>query len=148
MATTRSLTSLSAPAQALLGSDAVAHVWTSNSDGSPQVSVVWVIVQGDQILFGCDGSSRKAANLRRDPSILLSIEDHVRNNEGFQRHLVIRGTATVESGPNPALMDQLATKYAGLSRHPLALRSAPDSAVVRVSIDRISGVGPWVIPDG
>lgn len=137
-------TPLSAPAQALLGSDAVAHVWTANADGSPQVSVVWVIVQGDRILFGCDRSSQKALNLRRDPSIVLSIEDDVRNEHGFQRHLIIRGTAAISDGPNPALMDRLAHKYAGLERHPLALRDSETSVVVSVTIDRISGEGPWL----
>jgi PPOX class probable F420-dependent enzyme len=141
-----SLASLSAPANALLGSDAVAHVWTCNPDGSPQVSVVWVIVRGDEILFGCDRNSRKAQNLRRDPSVVLSIEDDVRNAQGFQRHLVIRGRATLEEGPDPVLMDQLSMKYTGLHKHPLALRDAPTSLVVRVAIDRISGVGPWVEP--
>ncbi len=143
MATTTSLTSLSAPAQALLGSDAVAHVWTSNADGSPQVSVVWVIVQGDKIVFGCDTMSQKARNLRRNPAILLSIEDDIRNAQGFQRHLVIRGKATLDDRPDPGLMDQIATKYTGLARHPLVLRAA---SVVSVSIDRITGVGPWVNP--
>lgn len=138
------VTSLSAPAQALLGSDAVAHVWTSNSDGTPQVSVVWVIVRDDEILFGCDRHSRKARNLRLRPSVVLSIEDDVRNSQGFQQHLVVRGTATLTDGPDPALMDELANKYAGLERHPLALRDAPTSIVVRVAIERISGVGPWV----
>ena len=90
------MVSIPAPAQALLGSDAVAHVWTMNPDGSPQISVVWVIVQGDEVLFGCDGSSRKARNLRQDPQIILSIEDDERNARGFQRHLVIRGRATIE----------------------------------------------------
>ena len=41
-------------------------------------------------------------------------------------------------------MDQLAMKYLGLQRHPLAVRDAPSSVVVRVAIERISGVGPWV----
>lgn len=135
---------LSAPAEVLLGSDAVAHVWTANADGTPQVSVVWVIVQGDEIVFGCDRSSQKARNLRRDPSIVLSIEDDVRNEHGFQRHLVVRGRASVEDGPDPVLMDRLAAKYTDLERHPLALRESPSAAVVRVTIDRISGVGPWV----
>mgnify|MGYP001544571174 CR=1 FL=1 len=137
-------TALSAPAETLLGSDAVAHVWTENRDGSPQVSVVWVIVRDDEIVFGCDQSSRKAINLRRNPSIVLSIEDEVRNEQGFQRHLVIRGRATIEDQPDPALMDRLAKKYTGLDRHPLAMRDAPSSVVIRVAIDRISGVGPWV----
>ena len=141
------MVSIPAPAQALLGSDAVAHVWTMNPDGSPQISVVWVIVQGDEVLFGCDGSSRKARNLRQDPQIILSIEDDERNARGFQRHLVIRGRATIEEGPDPALMDRLADKYLGLGRHPLALRDSPTAVVVRVAIDRISGVGPWVDDD-
>ena len=137
-------TDLSAPAETLLGSDAVAHVWTENRDGSPQVSVVWVIVRDDEIVFGCDHSSQKAINLRRNPLVVLSIEDDVRNEQGFQRHLVIRGRAAIEERPDPALMDRLAKKYTGLDRHPLAMRDAPTSVVVRVAIDRISGVGPWV----
>jgi PPOX class probable F420-dependent enzyme len=138
------MSTLSAPAQALLGSDAVAHAWTRNTDGSPQVSVVWVIVRNDEILFGSDQHSWKVRNLRRDPAIVLSIEDDTRNAQGFQRHLVIRGQARIEDGPDPVLMDQLATKYLGLERHPLAVRDSPSSVVVRVSIDRISGEGPWL----
>ena len=112
---------ISATAQTLLGSDAVAHVWTTNPDGSPQVSVVWVIAQDDEILFGTDAASQKAKNLARDDRIVLSIEDEERNERGYQRHLVIRGRARIEAGPNPALMDRLAAKYTGLRRHPLAL---------------------------
>ena len=135
---------ISAMAQTLLGSDAVAHVWTTNPDGSPQVSVVWVIAQDDEILFGTDASSQKAKNLARDDRIVLSIEDEERNERGYQRHLVIRGRARIEAGPNPALMDRLAAKYTGLRRHPLALRDSPTSVVVRVEVDRLSGVGPWI----
>jgi PPOX class probable F420-dependent enzyme len=135
---------LTAQADALLGSDAVAHVWTTNPDGTPQVSVVWVIAQGDDIVFGTDTASQKAKNLRRDNRIVLSIEDTERNERGFQRHLVVRGRARIHPGPDPELMDRLATKYLGLQRHPLALRDSPTSVVVKVKIDRISGVGPWV----
>ncbi len=134
----------SAMAQTLLGSDAVAHVWTANADGSPQVSVVWVIAHGDEILFGTDAASQKAKNLARDDRIVLSIEDEERNERGYQRHLVIRGRARIEPGPNPALMDRLAAKYTGLRRHPLALRDSPTSVVVNVAVDRLSGVGPWI----
>ena len=135
-----------AQADALLGSDAVAHVWTTNPDGTPQVSVVWVIAQGDEIAFGTDTASQKAKNLRRDNRIVLSIEDTERNERGFQRHLVVRGRARINPGPDPELMDRLAKKYLGLHRHPLALRDSPTSVVVRVKIERISGIGPWVEP--
>ncbi|MGI9615226.1 MAG: TIGR03618 family F420-dependent PPOX class oxidoreductase [Acidimicrobiales bacterium] len=133
-----------ASAQALLGSDAVAHVWTQNPDGSPQVSVVWVLVQGDEILFGTDGRSRKAKNLVRDPAILLSIEDTERNERGFQRHLLIRGSASLEPTMSSGLVDELCRKYTGLSNHPLSLRDSPSAVTIRVNVDRISGVGPWV----
>ena len=133
-----------AQAQIVLGSDAVAHVWTRNPDGSPQVSVVWVIAHGDEILFGTDAGSQKAKNLARDDRIVLSIEDEERNERGYQRHLVIRGRATIEPGPDPQLMDRLAAKYTGLQRHPLALRDSPTSVVVRVEVERLSGVGPWI----
>lgn len=133
-----------AMAQVLLGSDAVAHVWTTNPDGSPQVSVVWVIARDDEILFGTDASSQKAKNLARDSRIILSIEDEERNERGYQRHLVIRGRASIEPGPDPDLMDRLALKYTGLQRHPLALRDSASSVVVRVEVDRVSGVGPWI----
>ncbi len=141
------MVSIPASAQALLGLDAVAHVWTNNLDGSPQVSVVWVLAQDDEILFGANVNSQKAKNLAREPRVLLSIEDTERNQRGFQRHLIIRGHASIKPGPNPALMDRLALKYAGLHRHPLALRNSPDCVVVRVTVDRISGVGPWIVEE-
>lgn len=133
-----------APAEVLLGSDAVAHVWTNNADGTPQVSVVWVLVSGDEIHFGTSASSRKVRNLERDARLVLSIEDQERNGRGFQRHLVVHGTATLHPGPDPVLMDRLAVKYLGVRRHPLALRDSPDMVAVRVTVDRVAGVGPWV----
>ena len=138
------MSTIPANAQAVLGSDAVAHVWTENPDGTPQVSVVWVIAQGDEILFGTDARSQKAKNLARNDRIILSIEDVERNERGYQRHLVIRGRARVEPGPDPDLMDRIAVKYTGLRQHPLALRDSDTSVVVRVDVERMSGVGPWI----
>lgn len=136
------MVSIPTPAQALLGSDAVAHVWTQNPDGSPQISVVWCIAHGDEILFGTNARSRKVSNIERDPRIILSIEDTERSERGYQRHLVIRGTATVEP-IDVSMLDRMAEQYTGIAHHPLVERDSPDSVMVRVSIDRISGVGPW-----
>jgi hypothetical protein len=108
------------------------------------VSVVWVIVRDDQILFGTDGRSVKARNLGRDPSIILSIEDTERNERGYQRHLVIRGRAAIEAQLPASLVDDLCRKYVGLAAHPLSLRDSPTAVTVRVDVDRLSGVGPWV----
>ena len=37
--------------------------------------MVGVVVEGDEMVFGCDRQSRKARTLRLDPSVVLSIED-------------------------------------------------------------------------
>jgi len=107
------------------------------------VSVVRVLVQGDEIIVDTDGASRKARNLAVDPSIILSIEDTERSGRGYQRHLVIRGTARIEPTLPVATVDALCRKYVGLDRHPLRLRNSPTAATIRVQIQRISELGPW-----
>ena len=43
---------LSAAARELLESDAVATVVTLNADGAPHLTVAWVGLEGDEIVFG------------------------------------------------------------------------------------------------
>ncbi len=131
-------------AEVLLGSDALAHVITRNSDGSPQVSVVWCQVQGDTVRFVTEAATAKVRNLRRDPKVVLSVEDEVRNLRGFQHHLVIRGTTRIEEGPDPDLFDALCATYLGRVDTGLALRASPSAVVVNVDVEHIGGNGPWV----
>lgn len=138
------LRSLPAPAEALLGSNALAHVITRNADTSPQVSVVWCAARGDQVLFVTDGSSAKVRNIRRDPSVVLSIEDEEFNQRGAQQHLLIYGQATVLPGPvSTSLCDDLCRVYVGRSDHPLNLSRSRTAVTVAVDVDRIGGNGPW-----
>jgi PPOX class probable F420-dependent enzyme len=137
------LRSISAPAQALLGSDALAHVITRNADGSPQVSVVWCAVRGDRVVFCTEGNSTKVRNLRRDPRVVLSIEDEVRNQSGTQHHLVVHGTATVLGPADPDLCDELCRIYVGRSDHPTNLKASPTAVTVAVEVERLAGNGPW-----
>ena len=53
-----------------------AHVATLMPDGSPQVTPVWVELQGDYIVWNSDESYQKIRNLRRDPRVAISIFDH------------------------------------------------------------------------
>lgn len=138
------LRSIPAPAEALLGSSALAHVVTRNRDGTPQVSVVWCGLRGDRVLFCAESSTAKVRNLRRDPLVVLSIEDEVRNQAGNQHHLVIYGKATVVEGrPEKALCDDLCRTYVGRADHPLNLSRSDTAVTVAVDIDRIGGNGPW-----
>jgi PPOX class probable F420-dependent enzyme len=140
------LRSIPAPAQALLGSNALAHVVTLNADGTPQVSVVWCGVRDEQVLFCTEGTSAKVRNIRRDPRVVLSVEDEARNAAGTQQHLVVYGRAEVIGPADRALCDELCRVYAGKANHPLNLRSSPTAVTVAVDVDRIGGNGPWVEP--
>jgi nitroimidazol reductase NimA-like FMN-containing flavoprotein (pyridoxamine 5'-phosphate oxidase superfamily) len=49
----------------------LAHLATINPDGSPQVSVVWIGLDGDDIVVGHLGGGRKVANIAHDPRVGL-----------------------------------------------------------------------------
>jgi PPOX class probable F420-dependent enzyme len=137
------LRTIPAPAEALLGSDALAHVVTTNRDGTPQVSVVWCGVRGEQVVFCTEAGTLKVRNLRREPRLTLSIEDEARNAKGTQQHLVVYGHV-VDIGPvDRALCDDLCRTYVGRADHPLNLRDSPTAVTVVVEVDRIGGNGPW-----
>ncbi|UDY37594.1 PPOX class F420-dependent oxidoreductase [Dermatobacter hominis] len=140
------LRSIPAPAQALLGSNALAHVVTLNPDGTPQVSVVWCGVRDEQVLFCTEADTAKVRNIRRNPRVVLSIEDEARNAAGTQQHLVIQGDATVLGPADKELCDELCRVYAGRPDHDLNLRSSPTAVTVAVDVQRIGGNGPWTEP--
>lgn len=139
------LRSIPAPAEALLGSNALAHVVTRNRDGSPQVSVVWCGVRGDRVLFCSERDTAKVRNLRHDPSVVLSVEDEARNLAGTQQHLLVYGRAEVLGPADPSLCDELCRVYVGAADHPLNLSRSSTAVTVAVEVDRIGGNGPWAL---
>ena len=55
-------------ARALVESGRLAHLVTLNRDGSPQVSCVWVGLDGDEIVSAhLVSTQQKLRNVRRDP---------------------------------------------------------------------------------
>lgn len=139
------LRSIPAPVQALLGSDALAHVVTMNADGTPQVSVVWCGIAHDRLMFCTEESSAKVRNIRRDPRVVLSIEDEARNHTGTQQHLVVWGRAEVVGPADAALCDELCRTYVGSADSPLNLSRSSTAVTVAVDIDRLGGNGPWSV---
>lgn len=90
---------LPAEARALLESDALAHLVTLNADGSPQVSIVWVGLDGDEIVSAHLRPQQKLRNIRRDPRIVLSLEGTETTSIGLREYLVVRGRARIEEAP-------------------------------------------------
>lgn len=134
---------LTAPARALLEGPHLAHVATINPDGSPQVSCVWVGLEGDDVVFASLGPFRKLRNLERDPRVSMSIESPVVNEIGMREYLVLRGTATVTPGGAPELLQRLARVYVGPDARFPPMDDPPPGSVVRIAIEHVTGVGPW-----
>lgn len=137
------MTTLPASARALIESGRLAHCVTVNEDGSPQVSVVWIGLDGDEIVMAHIPNNRKVRNLRRDPRIVFSLDSPDRNELGMQHNLVVHGTATVTEGGAPELLQRLAKIYVGPEAVFPLPPNAPPGFVVRIRVDRIGGLGPW-----
>lgn len=130
-------------ARAVLTGPNLAHVVTIDPDGAPQVSCVWVGVDGDEVVFGSLGPFRKIRNLARDPRIALSIEAPSTNDIGMRQYLVLQGTARVEAGGAPELLQRLARVHVGPDVRFPPMDDPPPGSIVRITVDKISGVGPW-----
>lgn len=53
--------------QDLIASGPLAHLTTINADGSPQVSVIWIGLAGDEVVSGHMSRYLKLRNIERDP---------------------------------------------------------------------------------
>jgi PPOX class probable F420-dependent enzyme len=133
-------------ARALVESGRLAHVVTLNADGSPQVSCVWVALDGDELVMMHTAEHVKVRNLRRDPRVVVSMESPQCSEDGphpsFRFHLVVYGTAQIIQGAAPALAPLICGTYG--CEPP---REVPPGYVTRIAVDRIGGVGPWVGDD-
>jgi PPOX class probable F420-dependent enzyme len=137
------MTSLPDSARAVLESAALAHLVTLNPDGSPQVSIVWVGLDGDEVVAGHLPEHRKVRNIRSDSRVALSIEAGTRNAMGLDEYLVIYGTARVTEGGAADLLQELARIYLGPAVRFPPMDNPPPGYITRIRVDRISGVGPW-----
>ena len=130
-------------AREVLESDALGHLATIAADGSPQVSIVWVGLEDDDIVFASLGPRRKLDNIARDPRVTLSIEGSRTNRMGLREYLVVHGRARVEEGGGPALLQRLAHTYLGPDVKFPPMDDPPPGVVVHIAVERIGGLGPW-----
>lgn len=127
----------------MLESDRLAHLVTLNPDGSPQVSCVWVGLEGDEIVSGHLGTRQKVRNVERDPRVALSIEAKGTNELGLQEYLVVHGRGRIQEGGAPELLQRLARTYIGPDAIFPPMPDPPPGFVLRITVERLGGVGPW-----
>jgi PPOX class probable F420-dependent enzyme len=101
-------TALSEKARALLQERRFAVLGTINKDGSPQLTTMWYLLDGDVILMNTKAGRTKERNMRRDPRISVCIED------GYS-YVTISGTVEMVDDPQIAQRDiyRLAVRYNG-----------------------------------
>ena len=129
--------------RAVLEGDGLAHLITLNPDGSPQVSIVWVGIEDEEIVFASLMDRVKLKNIRRDPRVSLSIEGTAINPIGLREYLVVHGTARIEEGGGPELLQRLALTYIGPEAKFPPMDDPPPGVVVHIAPERLGGVGPW-----
>lgn len=130
-------------ARAVLKSPALAHLVTLEPDGSPQVTVVWAGLDGDEIVAAHLSEHRKVRNIRNDRRVAVSFETSERNAQGLNEYLVVYGTARITEGGAAELLQQLAHVYLGPDVRFPPMDSPPAGYITRITVDRVSGVGPW-----
>ena len=131
----------------LVESDALAHLVTLNPDGSPQVTCVWVGLDGDEIVSGhLAADQRKLRNVARNPRVALSIEGNEIQPPGLKQYLVVHGRARLVEGGAPELLQRLAHVYLGPDVKFPPMDTPPPGHVMHIAVERIGGVGPWAEP--
>ena len=134
---------LSQAARDALTAGHLAHMATVNPDGSPQLSVVWVGLDGDDIVSGHLHANQKVRNVQRDPRVTLSLVTGGRNPIGLDHYLLIQGTARITEGGAPELLQRLAHVYLGPDVAFPPMDEPPSGVVLRITPERVGGVGDW-----
>jgi PPOX class probable F420-dependent enzyme len=138
------MTVLNAAARQAVEAGNLANLVTLNADGSAQVALVWVGLDGDDLVTAhLSPTQQKLRNMARDPRVALSMVTGGRNEYGLDEYLVVHGTARLTEGGAPELLQRLAHVYLGPDVRFPPMDDPPPGTVVHITVDRVGGVGPW-----
>ena len=127
----------------LIESGPLTHLSTVNADGSPQVSVIWLGLDGDTPVTAHMNRQQKLRNVERDPRVILSFDAPRTPGVLLAEHAVLRARAAIE-GPTEDAWDLL-NRLAKVYMAPDAEFPVPRGPghILRYTVERIGGVGPW-----
>lgn len=127
----------------LIESGPLAHFVTLNADASPQVTLIWIGLDGDEIVAGHLSCNQKVKNIEREPRVVISLETDRKNDIGLNEYVVLCGGARIQQGGAPELLQWLAEVYIGPGVKFPAMNDPPPGYVTRIRVEQIGGVGPW-----
>jgi PPOX class probable F420-dependent enzyme len=111
---------------------------TIMKDGSPQVSPIWVDVDGDHVVFNTAKGRVKEQNLRRDPRDSISIDD--KDDPKTKVDILGPDVDMVEVDEADAHLDKLAQKYLGKEKYP-GHKEDEKRVIVKIEPETISERG-------
>ncbi|MGH9091514.1 MAG: PPOX class F420-dependent oxidoreductase [Acidimicrobiales bacterium] len=124
---------LSEKARELVARPVLATLATVAADGSPQVTPLWIDVDGDDLLVNTARGRAKARNVERDHRVAITVIDP----DDPYNVVVVRGTvAEVTTEGADAHIDRLAKKYLGVDEYPMR-QPGEVRLTVRIRTDRI-----------
>ena len=111
----------------------LAHLATIMSDGTPQVTPVWVDYDGNYILINTSQDRQKTLNMKRQPKVGLDMVDAANP----QHWLSVRGKV-VEITEEGALehIHKLSKKYTGNDKYGF-LRPGEVRVICKIATDRV-----------
>ena len=131
----------------LIDSGPLTHLSTVNPDGSPQVSIIWLGRDGDDLVSGHMSRPLKLRNIERDPRVVLSFTAPRVPGRFLDEYATLRARATVEASDDAwDLLDRLTKVYMGAG-YEFPVPRGP-GYLVRYAVERVGGVGPWVPTSG
>ena len=121
-------------ARAIFAKRVLAHVASLEEDGSPNVTPVWVELDGDDIVINTALGRAKARNLASDPRVAVSLTDP----DNPYTAIAVRGrvSAFTTEGADEVI-DRLAKKYLDVDHYPYR-REGEVRVSVRITPERIS----------
>lgn len=121
---------LNESARDVLDGPHIAVLATSNADGRPQSTVIFVKRDGDAVLFSTIKGRVKTRNMARDPRVSLLVVDWAKG-----RYIEIRGSVEITDDPEKRLLYEMYDRYMGGTPPP----PEPDAErlIVRITPQRV-----------
>ena len=108
-------TRLTEKAKALVARPLLANIATVDAEGRPQLTPVWIDLQGEDLAFNTAKGRAKEANLSKNPNVAVSVVDP----DDPYNVVVVRGKVEATEEGADAFIDSLAKKYLGLDTYPM-----------------------------
>jgi PPOX class probable F420-dependent enzyme len=127
-------------ARQILGGPHLSVLATTNADGAPQMSVIFVKLDGDDILFSTIEGRRKTTNLLRDPRVTLLLHS-LNASATDSAYAAVHGTAEVTDDPDGTFHQVIYGLYMGGSTPPP--EPGAHRLIVRIHLQRAYAALPF-----